>query len=196
MQNLSRTKFAAIKLRHLLAGFHKEAKGVAALEFALIAPILLLLFLGTLEISLAIAVDRKISRISSAVADLITQSQTLSSQEIEDIMDIADNIMFPYDDVPRIVVTGIEIKSGAAKVVWSQARNGGVVKTVGSNYTVPETIKTDGTFLVAATVDTTHKPAFKFIGYKDGELSFSEAAIELGEEIFLRPRIGDAVSRN
>lgn len=183
----------AIRLADRLPGnlrrFRKDNEGVAALEFAIIAPILVLLFLGTIEISLAVAVDRKVSRVSSAVADLITQQpDEFDTDTLDSIFEISSQIMYPYDDGVEIVVSGLKIDNGVARVEWSRGYGGGSKRSVGSTYAVPSSIKVDGTFLVAATVKTDHSPAFKFVNYKDGGLTFDGASIELSEEMFLRPR--------
>ncbi len=183
----------AVRLADRLPGnlrrFRKNDDGVAALEFAIIAPILVLLFLGTIEISLAVAVDRKVSRVSSAVADLITQQpDNFNAATLDAIFEISSRIMYPYDETVEIVVSGIDIDNGNATVAWSRAFGGGTKRTVGSSYTVPNPIKVDGTFLVAATVKKDHSPAFKFVNYKNGGLTFDGASIELSEEMFLRPR--------
>lgn len=173
-----------------LRSFRKDNRGVAALEFAIIAPILILLFLGTIEISLAISVDRKISRVSSAVADLVTQheDQNFDTDYLNAMANIADRIMYPYDDELRISLAGIQIINNQPRVVWSWAKNTSKV-AVGSSYTVPASIREDGTYLLAAKVETDHEPAFKFVNFENGKLSFDTAAIELGEEMFLRPRL-------
>ena len=95
--------------------YAKDQRGVAAVEFALIVPILMLLFIGTLEISLMVAVDRKISRISSSVADLITQDtgDGYTPEALDKIADIAERIMYPYDDEVNISIVGVEIKNNA-----------------------------------------------------------------------------------
>ncbi len=96
-------------LPKVVKNFVKDSKGVAAVEFALIAPLLLLLFLGTVEVSLAVAVDRKLSRTSSAVADLVTQLQTPSASDVEAIFGVTDRIMFPYTNrIPCVVISQLE----------------------------------------------------------------------------------------
>ena len=95
--------------------FKKDSKGVAAVEFALIAPILLLLFIGTIEISLMIAVDRKISRTSSSIADLIAQggfSANNTEAEIRAIFGMTDRIMYPYTTkIPCVVISQVRAKA-------------------------------------------------------------------------------------
>ena len=44
--------------------------GVGAVEFALIAPVLIMLYMGSLEVSVAMSVNKKLARAASTVADL------------------------------------------------------------------------------------------------------------------------------
>ena len=147
--------------------FAREIRGVAAVEFAFIAPIMLLLFVGTIELSAGVSVNRKLSRLSSTISDLVTQSQQLTDSDVEAIMDVSAKVMYPYDeDDVTIVVTGIEIDSdGNATVAWSCSRPTGHQLTSGSPYAVPAKIKKDDTFLVAANLTTSYSPSFGWAQY-------------------------------
>ncbi|MEM9277143.1 MAG: TadE/TadG family type IV pilus assembly protein [Pseudomonadota bacterium] len=175
--------------------FRHDKKGVAAVEFALIVPILLLLFIGTLEISLAVAVDRKVSRISSSVADLITQSENFNEAGLDQLMDIANRIMHPYDATVKISIVAVYIDDdGVAKVEWAHGRNGGAEPAQGSLFNVPASIKTNDTFLLSARVSSDHEPAFAFINFDGSKITFDDASIELSEQMFLRPRTGSGIT--
>jgi len=111
MHLLSKLHSSCARKLNKLRDFKKDSEGVAAVEFALIAPILLLLFIGTIEVSLMIAVDRKISRTSSAIADLIAQggfAAGSSETEIRAIFGMTDRIMFPYTNrIPCVVISKV-----------------------------------------------------------------------------------------
>lgn len=171
--------------------FVRDSKGIAAVEFAFIAPVLILLFLGTLEISLAVAVDRKVSRVSSSVADLITQFEgDISPSDIQSIMDISERIMYPYDDPLGIVVSGVQISGGNAEVQWSEASGSANELATDSVVDIPSSIKTDGSFLLVATVTSSHAPAFKFVNFANGKLTFDGEPIDIKETMYLRSRSG------
>ncbi len=181
-----------------LDSFRRETRGVAAVEFAFIAPILILLFVGTIELSAGVSVNRKLSRLSSTLSDLVTQSQALSANDINDIMDASAKVMHPYTDQVKIVLTGVTINSsGNATVAWSKAKNSTALNP-GATFTgVPTKIKKPGSFLVSAKVSTQYVPAFGWAHYNETTgLSFSRTAINMDEEIFLRPRIGSDVRVN
>jgi Flp pilus assembly protein TadG len=177
--------------------FLAEIRGVAAVEFAFIAPIMLLLFVGTMELSSGISVNRKLSRLSSTISDLVTQSQTLTANDVEAIMDVSSQVMYPYTDAVRIVLSGIEIENGVARVIWSKSRPGGYQLSTGTIYTIPGQINRDGTFLVAAKVSTEYSPSFGWAQYNEEQgVFFHSTPIAMEEEIFLRPRIGADVKIN
>jgi Flp pilus assembly protein TadG len=181
--------------------FRKDCEGVAALEFALIAPIMIMLFVGTLEVSAAVSVNRKVSRISSVVGDLVTQSSDLDASEISNIMDVASDIMEPYSNTVKIRITGIEIASGNATVTWS-CHKSWTKANVGSAYTVPPNIKTNGTNLVAARVQTVYQPMVGWVRYNaptpsgssSTGISFENTSVTMDEEIFLRPRKSSTIN--
>ncbi|MCP4070667.1 MAG: pilus assembly protein [Hyphomicrobiales bacterium] len=188
-------KFANLKsgVQNLVSKFRENCEGVAALEFALIAPIMIMLFVGTLEVSAAVSVNRKVSRISSVVGDLVTQSTDLSSSDIANIMSVSTDIMEPYSNSVKIRLTGITIAGGVATVSWG-CNQGWTSVADGSVYTVPTAIKIDGTFLVAARVQTTYQPMVGWARYSESAgISFDNTSVTMDEEIFLRPRIGSSV---
>lgn len=184
----------------LIKRFKQEVAGVAAIEFAIIAPIMILLFFATIEVSTALAVNRKLARVSSTLGDLITQSQSLTQADVDNIMNAASYVMIPYDHNLGIVITQVSIKNGAATVDWSKAHGTGVALAVNTAYTVPAKIMDDDTFLVSAKVTAVHTPLYAKTTYdSSGSLRMdtsSAADIHMEEEIFLRPRIGLKTSIN
>ncbi len=64
---------------------HNE-EGVAAIEFAFVAPVLLALYFGMTEITLAIAADRQVSHAANVAGDLTTQVSQMTERDVEDVM--------------------------------------------------------------------------------------------------------------
>lgn len=184
----------------LIKRFKQEVAGVAAIEFAIIAPIMILLFFATIEVSTALAVNRKLARVSSTLGDLVTQSQTLTQADVDNIMAAASYVMTPYDHSLGIIITQISIKNGVATVDWSRAHGKGLdgedatPYANGVPYTVPTKIMDDDTYLVSAKVTAKHTPLYAKTTLSSGgalQMDTSSAAdIHMEEEIFLRPRIG------
>ena len=59
--------------------------GLAAIEFAFIAPIMIFLYFGLAEISMLVSADRNVSHATSVTGDLATQVETLDEDEVENI---------------------------------------------------------------------------------------------------------------
>ena len=49
---------------------------MAAIEFALIVPIMAVMFIGAVELSQAITVDRRVTQVASSTADLVARADT------------------------------------------------------------------------------------------------------------------------
>lgn len=74
-----------------------DRRGVAAVEFGLVAPIMLLMLVGTIEASRAVSVDRRFTLVTAMVADLVSREKALTSDDVTKIYGIVDHIMKPYD---------------------------------------------------------------------------------------------------
>jgi len=70
----------------LPAVFFKNKDGIAAIEFAFIAPIMIFMYFGMAEVATAISVDRQVSHSANVAGDLTTQSETVSAAEMSEIM--------------------------------------------------------------------------------------------------------------
>jgi Flp pilus assembly protein TadG len=113
MQNMS------LRVRGLL----NDRSGLAAVEFAMIFPIMVALYFGVVEFSSAIAVDRKATQVARTLSDLVSQSMTVADADIKSFGEAAKAIMTPYPPAPLISsVTEVYVDkvSGIARVQWSR----------------------------------------------------------------------------
>ncbi len=95
--------------------FFSSSRGVVAVEFAFIAPILIIFFFGIVEFSRAYMVRSKASTAASSVGDLIAQSpkDLLSKDDMEDIFFAGQSLMEPYPTNKKnlnIVVTSVKME--------------------------------------------------------------------------------------
>lgn len=174
--------------RGALAQFRRSRSGLAALEFAIILPIMVLLYLGGFEVSEAFMINRKVTHATSVLGDLVAQADTISDQQMENILDAVSAVMNPYPpEELEVIVSGISIDSrGRARVAWSDARNASAYG-VGSSYTLPNGINQENTFLIAAEVRYEYTPTF---GHT------LTGSFDLHDEFYLRPRLQNAVERD
>lgn len=179
-------RFGLLKVGRRIRSFGKERRGVAAVEFTLIAPFMIALWLGSVELSQGVTIDRKVSLASSALADLVTQQTNITGGEMTDIMDATTAIMMPYNvGNLTIDIAGVEIDSnGDTSVEWSATRNG-TAATVGSSYAIPQSLVIADSFLVVAKLSYEHTPATAHA---------ISGSISLTDDFFLRPRRSDSIT--
>ena len=124
---------------------HREEEAVAAVEFALIVPFLITLYLGSIEAAALFTVDKRVSSISATVGDLVAQWDpeedgaigTGTGGDMADYMSASSGIMAPYSTTGlQIVVSLVQVKNnGNTKTLWSTANAAGTAKTVDAAYT-------------------------------------------------------------
>lgn len=76
--------------------FFANRDGVAAIEFALVIPILILLYLGSVEASFSVAVHKKMESTGSAISELVARETSVTTQKLDDILKISNSMMYPY----------------------------------------------------------------------------------------------------
>ena len=147
-------------------GSSRDSSGVAALEFALIVPLLLALYFVTMEVAQAIEVNKKVGRVGNMVADLVTQQQEIRKSELEGIMRIGEATLQPYNrSQPNIIITAIEVTDEATpktQVVWSRKLINGEFSAGPAKGTaiteLPPALKIKGSFLVRAESTLAYEP--------------------------------------
>jgi Flp pilus assembly pilin Flp len=77
--------------------FLRDDAGVAAAEFGLALPILLLILFGCFEAGRLILLHQKLDRASASVADLVTQESSLTAEMIDEFYLAADRQTMPFD---------------------------------------------------------------------------------------------------
>lgn len=186
------------RVRQLL----RDSRGVAALEFALIVPLLLALYFVTMEVAQAIEVNKKVGRVGSMVADLVAQQQTISKSELEGIMRIGEATLQPYNrSQPDIIITAIEVTDEATpkiRVVWSRRLIGGAFSAgpaKGTAIVIPPPLRIKGSFLVQAESSLAYEPVITWAASAKSSVGLAAAfdGISMAETYYLRPRMSTTI---
>lgn len=74
----------------------RARSGTAAVEFALIAPILIVIYWGLADLSLGMMASRKTAHLAATMGDLVAQSESLTRANVDDIFEIGASIMDPF----------------------------------------------------------------------------------------------------
>lgn len=172
--------------RHALR-LRRDRRGVSAVEFAILAPVMLTLFLGSVEATQGIAADRKVEVTAHTLADLATQYTDITDVDMANILAAGQAILAPYPTAGlQEVVSEIAINNqGAGTVVWSDTL-GGTALTAGTTVSVPTALAVPNTYLVLAQVQYSYNPTYGYV---------MTGSITLSDQSFMRPRESASVAR-
>lgn len=182
--------------------FLRDRRGYGAVEFAMLTPILFMTYFLTMEIAQAIETSKKVSRIGSMVADLVTQQSTISKSEADAILKIGEGLLQPYNrSRPTIAITAIQMSTDATPkpvVVWSRKLADGAYstgQTKGSLTTVPDKLRVAGSFLIRVQSQLGYVPVVAFSAGQESTLGLAAAfdKLDMGDAYYLRPRMSDTV---
>src|ERR1700742_830592 len=107
-----------------LRGFAADQNGVSAVEFAILLPLMLTLYLGGVEISQAVSADRKTTLVAHTVGDLTAQSTDVTSAgDIPNFFNAGTKVAYPFTaTVLKMTVSSVCIDATGtrATIAWSQ----------------------------------------------------------------------------
>lgn len=155
------------RVRSTARRYWRATEGAAAVEFALIVPMLSILFIGTVELSQVITINRRVGQIANATADLVGRaSQTITSSDITDITNSGSYIMAPFNRTPlQIVLSNVTSSPSSAtntKQSWictySGTGNSLSCSCTNTAYTIPTNLVSTNDSVVIARVSYAYKP--------------------------------------
>jgi Flp pilus assembly protein TadG len=178
----------AKRARRLLRRFHNDKRGVSAVEFAMLLPLMITLYIGGVEVSSAIAVDRKVTLVARTLGDLVAQSTSVNATDMTNILNAATSVVQPYSpSLIQVTVSRVDVDANSiAKVVWSKTKNGSA-RGANSVVTLPAALNTANTSLIWAESQYAYTPT---IGY------VITGTMTLRDQIYMRPRLSDTVACN
>jgi Flp pilus assembly protein TadG len=137
----------------------QDKSGVAAVEFAMCLPFLVLLYLGGYQLSDAISAYRKVTLATRTVADLTSQYSSVTDSDLDSILNASAQVLAPYKiTASKITVSQIKIDASSnATVAWSKGKNvSGLTKD--STFALPAAFMKANTFVIVANIDYTYTP--------------------------------------
>ena len=124
----------------LIGRFVDATGGVAIVEFALVVPLLLLLYAGSIEASSLYTVDRRVTVIAGTMGDLVARwdpgQGNIPQGTIDDYFTASEIIMTPYDPAGLgQVVSLVSVDAdGDTAVLWSEASGGATARAEGASF--------------------------------------------------------------
>jgi Flp pilus assembly protein TadG len=182
-----------LRARLSVAGLLRDRSGIAATEFAVIVPMMLVMLFSTVEFSIGVAIDRKVTLIARTLVDLTSQAGAVNDTDIANFRAAGGAIMAPY--VPPTYVAPnttiselyIDAVSGAARVQWSQ---GSAPRATSSTVAIPPSlIALDANgkiipnqYLLYSEVNVLYTPTMPFV------TAMAPAGVTLTDVAYTRPR--------
>lgn len=190
MRKFSQLVFSDGRLRRLI-GFRKDRRGAAAIEFAMIVPLMLMMFMGAVEFSQAITVDRRVSQVAGSTADLIARAKTISTTEMTGIMQVVEQLIKPYDHtllkMSVLNVAASPTDATDTKVCWAYAHNGGTSSySKNDPYSLPTGVVSAGDSVIVTEARYAYEPLIFN--------HFIKSTQNLEEIFYLKPRLSSYVS--
>jgi Flp pilus assembly protein TadG len=178
-------------IKSVLHRFHRFAvdrRGVSAIEFAIIAPLMITLYLGGVEVTQAVAINRKTTLVAHTVADLVAQVSKVTDADMQDVLTASSTVATPYPAANlTVTVSSIVINNaGVATVAWSDTLHG-TARTVNSAVTLDATLAVPNTSLILGEVSYSYTPTFGNI---------ITGTLVLSDKTYLRPRVSTTVTRS
>lgn len=169
----------------------RDKKGVGAVEFAIVAPVLLMVYIGAFESSLGFTMARKVARASSTVADIFSQESSLTASKIDSADAIARSILAPFEGASLSYnITGIKVSSGAGTVEWSRNEKKQKPYTKGTTVTLPAGIAPTDGFIIRTEMVVPHE----LLLFAPGLLPSEYKTINLSRTSYFLQRSGETIS--
>lgn len=170
-----------LRLRRRAFELRGNNSGVAAIEFALIIPVMAVLLVGTNEFSAGVAIDRKVTIMARTLSDLTSQNTSVTDTQLNNFFAASTAIMTPYASTPvqgTISELYINPTTLKARVQWSKGTD---ARSPGDIVEIPDALKIGGTYLIYSEVKYKYVPSVAwFINKVNG--------IMLGDVSYTRPR--------
>lgn len=178
-----------MKLMQTLRRFACENKGVAALEFAIIAPLLMVpLLLGTVDLIDVMGANKRAQNAAASVADVVARDTEISNAELAGMWRALDILMYPNDPgTMEIRITSVSIvNASTAEVVWSEAHGGMTARTTGSTVSLDSRMMQVGTSIIMV------ESVYNY----DAPLAFLfQNQVHMTHEAYRRSRLVDPIPR-
>lgn len=171
----------------LIAGlFAADRRGVAATEFVLLLPMMLVMSFGLAEVYVQHATEDQFLRYVHQSGDLLAREPTLTTASITTILDAADQMIEGYDPNRKIDihVSSIGFKAdGSPILLWTRSA-GGAQKIFGVEEVAGMGLPADTVLRLEANMEYTSP--FNFV--------WESASRHISSVVYFRPRETRAIS--
>jgi Flp pilus assembly protein TadG len=170
-----------------MVSFAGDRRGISAVEFAMLLPLMVTLYLGVVEVSQGVAIDRKVTLTTRTMADLASRVTSINNADMSNMLNATSAVIAPYDQSKvKVVLSAVNIDAnGTATIGWSDTLHGSA-RAVGATVNVPTVLKVPNTTLIWSEVSYIYNPTFGYV---------LTGSMNLNDQIYMRPRLSDTITR-
>lgn len=176
-----------MNLRRRFYRFGNEKKGLAALEFAILAPMMIFVLFGSIDLLDMLDTNRRVENAAASLADVVARDTEITDDEVDGFWAALDTLMFPNEGVDvDMRITSVSVQSSTtAVVVWSEGQ-GLAPRLSNSTVALPAGMMMPGTSIIFAEAEMEY----------GGPLGFLlPGPVTLSHEAYRRSRLVDPIPR-
>jgi Flp pilus assembly protein TadG len=128
--------------------FATDRSGSSVVEFALLLPLMMTMYFGSIQVTDAISADRQVTLVASTAAEITSQYSQVATSDVTNILTAAASVMAPFSVTSAnatVTLSSVTIdNNGTATIAWSQSlygtpRTGSVTNLIPAGLLVPNT---------------------------------------------------------
>jgi Flp pilus assembly protein TadG len=177
--------------RRLAVRLMRDRSGIAATEFAMVVPIMLVLFFGVVEMTSGIAAYRGVSLMAHTNSDLTSQSASVLDSDLTNFFAASTGVLYPNvtsPTDPRLKQSIVELWVNSnlqARVQWAVNSDGSPGAAPGTVVNIPASLQVANTYVIYSSVSYLYVPTVGFV--------MSNAGVSLSDFAYTRPRRSQCV---
>ncbi|TRB00166.1 MULTISPECIES: TadE/TadG family type IV pilus assembly protein [Rhizobium/Agrobacterium group] len=183
-----------LRFTTLVTRFVKDRRGVGAVEFAILFPILLALYVTSFELTIGYNTYKRASSASATINDLISKTGSVDKAYLKNMQNVAAAVFAPYSTKGlKLKISGIAIdKQKQAKITWSWDEKDQRPYAVGSAVTVPTRLLIENSFLIHVELSIPHE----LLMFMPDIASSGVRSITIGRDYFFKQRDAEVTCTN
>lgn len=175
------------ELQGRLRAFARDRDAISAVEFALILPFMLIMYIGSVELGDGLAIDFKVAETARTVTDLASQYVSIDGTTMSSILGASSVVVSPYSST-NMVVTVSEVSTnlnGQATIAWSCSLNG-TPHTKNTSVTLPSSFNNPASIsLIWGEVTYPYTPSMGYV---------VTGTINMYQNTYFYPRLSGSVT--
>jgi Flp pilus assembly protein TadG len=170
----------------MLNRFFRDRRGAAAVEFAFVAPLMILLYCGIAELTQGMMADRRTSHVASIIGDLVAQDTQVNQTEMNDVFNVGRAVIAPFPSGKLAMrITSVRADAGGTpQVIWSQTSGAMAALKTTDKITLPAGLLAANESVIMAEATYVYTSALQTV---------VTTPITLGQKYYLKPRKGSEV---